>query len=395
MEFWRSIGGMVDMELTSAQPEALLEKLSRNGIELYALHFENELTCRFRIRRQDCRRAVRICRGSDDNLRMRSQMGLYWKARDLFRRPVLAAGFAGFLALVLFLPTRVLFLQVEGNTTVPANKILEEAQRCGIRFGASRREVSSEKVKNALIGAVPHLQWAGVNTKGCVAIISVKERALRPAEPEQHRVSSLVARTDGYILSATATRGNLLVQPGQAVRAGDVLISGYSDLGLCLRAEQAEGDVYAQTTHRLQAVTPAAWVQKQANGKSKKKISLLLGKNRINLWKDSGISGGTCGRMYEEYYITLPGNFRLPVGVCVETYMQYDCKENVSPQPQQNEAMEDYLKEYLHKQMIAGQIIQSTGEQCQENGAVVLKLDCICHEMIGRVRPEQLGDRNE
>ena len=89
-------------------------------------------------------------------------------------RPVLLAGLGILFLLAMYLPSRVLFIRVEGNMQIPDRQILAAAEECGIRFGASRREVRSEKVKNALLSSVPQLQWAGVNTAGCVATISVR-----------------------------------------------------------------------------------------------------------------------------------------------------------------------------------------------------------------------------
>ena len=75
------------------------------------------------------------------------------------------------LLLVCILPTRVLFMRVEGNESIPENLILEAAEDCGIRFGASRSAVRSEKVKNGILSRISELQWVGVNTKGCIAVI--------------------------------------------------------------------------------------------------------------------------------------------------------------------------------------------------------------------------------
>ena len=36
--------------------------------------------------------------------------------------------------------------------------------------------IRSEKVKNSLLQRIPQLQWAGINTDGCVAVISVREK---------------------------------------------------------------------------------------------------------------------------------------------------------------------------------------------------------------------------
>lgn len=392
MDFWRSIVGFLDVELTSAEPEAAMAAINGAGIEIKNLQKINELTYSFRIRRQNHRKLCAICEKRGESLRICKKRGLYWRFKSLLARPVLFGGSIFLLAMVLYLPTRVFFVKVEGNQTVPAKKILEAAENCGIGFGVSRREVRSEQVKNALLSAVPELQWAGVNTSGCVATISVRERSDSEEAQLRPEVASIVASRDGYVLSCTVTRGNALVATGQPVKEGQVLISGYTDCGICIRAECAEGEIMAQTNRSLEAVTPGECALKVLTGQVKRKYSLLFRKKRIFLWKDSGIWDASCGRMYEEYYITLPGGFQLPIALCVEEYICYESTAWDIPEAEAENALKTFAENYLTKQMIAGKILSSVQSVSSEEGLYRLTGEYACAEMIGKVRQEQIGD---
>ena len=394
MDLWKSLAGMVEVELTSAEPEAALGAISTRGIEIFRVEQKGELTMRFHIRRKDYNMLAALCEKRGEPLKLLRKSGLYWAGRQLLRRPVLLAGMAFFLALVLYLPSRVFFIQVEGNVTVPTRQILEAAGESGICFGASRRQVRSEKVKNALLSAVPQLQWAGVNTAGCVATISVRERTDAQASQQEWEVTSIVAARDGYILSGTVTRGNALFQVGQAVKAGQVLVSGYTDCGICIQATRAEGEITAQTNRTLEAVTPSQWVLRGEETGVHRKYSLLFGKKRINLWKDSGILDTTCGRMYMEYYVTLPGGFQLPLALCVEEFTSYETGTAELPQSGAEEALTEYADSYLLQQMVAGEIRSRLQTVCLDGGIYRLKGSYVCVEMIGRVQREQIGDTN-
>ena len=61
-------------------------------------------------------------------------------------------------------------MNVEGNSAVASVDIIDAAQNAGLGFGASRRAVRSEKVKNALLASIPDLNLpysaqSGVNIK--------------------------------------------------------------------------------------------------------------------------------------------------------------------------------------------------------------------------------------
>lgn len=309
-------------------------------------------------------------------------------------RPVLLAGLGILILLAMYLPSRVLFVRVEGNSQIPDRQILAAAEECGIRFGASRREVRSEKVKNALLSSVPQLQWAGVNTAGCVATISVRERAQDEPLQSENIVSNIVAARDGFVLSCTVTNGNGIVKVGQTVQKGQVLVSGYTDCGICIRATRAEGEIYAQTIHQLTAITPSFCTQRQKLVGKKHSYSILLGKKRINLWNSSGISDTSCGRMYEEYNLSLPGGFSLPLAICVQTDLYYDTETVHVPDSQAEEALNNFTQSYLLDQMIAGKIQNHSQAVTEQDGRFRLDGVYVCEEMIGREQLEQNGETN-
>lgn len=394
MDLWKSLGGMIEVELTSAEPETALGVINTKGIEIFRVEQISELTLRFRIRRKDHKTLSALSEKRGETLKVLRKYGLYWAGKRLLSRPVLLLGIAFFLALVLYLPSRVWFVKVEGNLTVPTRRILAAAEESGIRFGASRRNVRSEKMKNALLSAVPELQWAGVNTSGCVATISVRERTDTQTAGKEWEVTSIVAARDGYILSGTVTRGNALFQVGQAVKEGQVLISGYTDCGICIQATRAEGEILAQTNHVLEAVTPSQWILRGEKTDIHRSYSLLLGKKRINLWKDSGIWDTSCGRIYMEYYVTLPGGFQLPVALCVEEYTAYKTNTSELRQPDAEESLRKFADSYLVQQMVAGEIQNRLYTVSLEDGIYCLRGKYVCVEMISRVRQEQIGDTN-
>ena len=139
---------------------------------------------------------------------------------------------------------------------------------------------------------------------------------------------------------------------------------------------------------------PMPQVKKADTGLVKRKISLLLRKKRIFLWKDSGIWEGSCGRMYEEYYITLPGGFRLPVALCVETYTVCQTSTAELSEEAVKADLKAFALDHLSRSMVAGKILGGTQRVTMEDGCCTLTGDYICEEMIGTVRQEQIGDTN-
>ena len=391
MDFWHSIGGMVAVTVTSASTAEIMSAVNQAGITVYDAQMgEDELTVHFQLRREDLKAVRHIANRKGAELSLNRRIGMYWTAKGLLKRPVLLAGLLIILLAVAFLPTRIFFFRVEGNESIPTKLILEKSAACGITFGASRSDVRSEKVKNALLEAIPELKWAGVNTSGCVATISVRERSEEGSSVQASGVSSIIALREGIITECTVTKGNAVCKPGQAVRAGQVLISGYTDCGISIRAEQAQGEVYAETDRELRAVLPDIASKKGEITGQTKKYSLVIGKKRINLYKDSGISDSSCDKMYVENYITLPGGFQLPVAIVTEVWTYYACETEAAAQTDAESILSDFSREYLSTQMIAGSILSFDETVSQEDGYYCLSGKYACSEMIGLTQNEEI-----
>ena len=390
MGFWRSAAGTVEVELTSADAPATMKAAIHKGIEVINLRQKTELTYAFRIRRTDLKALQEVAAQKSDNLRILGRFGIYWQAKSFLNRPVLIFGLILMLVLIVYLPTGVLFISVEGNVDLPTKLILEKAEKSGILFGASRREVRSEQMKNRLLQELPQLQWAGINTYGCRAVISVRERSETDIPEASTGVSRIVAIRDGVITHMTVIAGNALCKPGQAVTAGQTLVSGFTDCGITIRGTRAKGEIYAKTQHELQLITPANGVKRGGQMAVEKKYSLILGKYRINLYKDSGISGTTCVKMYEERYMTLPGGFQLPIILVTQTVIETQTETVKLIKSRASDFLAAAAQNCLRAQMVAGAILEKEQTLSYRGGVYILEGNYACLEMIGRERSEEI-----
>lgn len=394
MGLWKSLTGIYTVKITSAAPADMLTLINASDIVLFDIVQTGDLTVTGSIYKSDYKRLCKLLINRGEKLEILQRRGVYWTAAGLRRRPVLLIGLTVYLILVLYLPTRVFFVRVEGNQTIPTQKILEDAEKCGIYFGALRRDVRSEKVKNALLAEVPQLQWAGVNTVGCVAVISVQERSVASDNEQTNGVSSIVAKCDGVIRELTVLRGNALCKVGQAVKAGQVLVSGYTDCGITIQATNAQAEVYAQTRHVFDTVTPVCYETRGASSGKETRYRLQLGKKVINLFKDSGISDTSCVKIYKKHYLMLPGGFQLPVALVQEDLLYYNNEVVSAGESEDFSWLENQSKNYLLEHMLAGEILNADLVTEHREDVVYQYGDYACLEMIGQVRSEEIIQGN-
>ena len=382
MELWWHLRGWTRLRLVSADCAGQLRRIS-GEMKLEDIRFPDDLTAEFTVSRD---RVGGLRERYGDVLTVLSAGGLPRFGNRLWswRRLAMLVLLLGVLTAVL--PRRVWFISVEGNAAVPERLILERAADCGVYFGAKAARVRSEQVKNKLLYEIPELRWAGINTYGCRAVITVAEREM--PEPEGEELpGDLTAAADGVVTEVVLSRGTAMVKPGNAVQKGQVLISGLTDLGICTRADRAEGEVWAMTRRTISVILPQKTAQRQENGAVVRKFSLRIGKKSVNFSNDSGILHGTCVKMRTVNYLTLPGGFRLPVALVTDTY--YLCETETIPRGE-TDWLADAVRRTVQEQLRGGVVLRE--ELAPAGTALTAVFEC--REQLGVFRPGDYMERD-
>jgi similar to stage IV sporulation protein len=380
----------IKAELVIAEPVSMISKLAENGFEMFAVTQIDLITVRFTMRRTQYAALKQMVENNGGTCKPVDRSGYLWRLDGLKRRPVLVAGVLIFALLAISMSERILFVDVVGSESVPKGLILQQAVDCGISIGRTRRAVRSEEVKNALLSNIPQLQWVGVNTRGNVATIHVKERS-RTRKQENHTssVSGIVASRDGVISKVVIYKGTQLCKTGDSVKKDDQLVSGYTDCGLKVVAQNADAEIFAYTLHDDAFISPYPTLKRTEISCTQAFKSLRIGKKVIKLYNHSGIPDVTCVKMYSEEFLTLPGGFQLPVSIISEEYKLYDSIKNPAVDPAAFSWIRSYAGDYLKSQMISGEIIRQETNLSMAEGACFLETESVCEEMIGQVKYEE------
>lgn len=394
LEYFR---GTLRVELVSAEPGQALTYYAAHGIRYTAPDLTAPLTVQLTLPPGQWPAFAAMAQKRGDKCRILSRRGLRATLRSGRRRLLFWVALAGLCGLTLYGPQRVWFVEVEGNVNVPDREILAAAEVCGVRFWAKSGEIRSEKVKNQMLNLVPELQWAGVNFSGGVAVISVRERVEGEPVRQRDTITDVVASRDGIVVSMSVLGGQGLCKVGQAVRAGELLVTGVVEHEYRIQYTHADAEIYALTQHEIQAVFPTQWRKKVYTGRQWQRISLVVGRKRIKILGNSGIPQGTCDKMTETKTLTLPGDYALPVCLVTETYREYTTEPVELPAEAAEAALAGVSAELVEQEMLAGQILDRKAELSQGDGLICLDTVFSCREMIARQREVKLfeGDANE
>ena len=274
------------------------------------------------------------------------------------------------------------FYRVSGNDSVPAEQILRELQDLGVGFGTYGPDIKPQDLKNQMLRRIPALQWLTVTQSGMCAEVVVRERPEREPVLDRTTPQNVVASRAGVITEVLCFDGNCLVAPGQAVEAGQLLVSAYTDLEFKTQVSAARAEIYAETVRHTETVLPETVLQKIPTG-TRRQVSLLLGERRLPLW-GGGNSGADCDKSTERRFFMLPGGYFLPVGLEIVTIFSYDTYETESDASAARESLEQLAARRIREDLIAGTAEQLSYRFTREDGCFRLETRAECEEMIAR-----------
>lgn len=386
--------GFVTVTVWGACPEQLLNLCGRQRVGFWGLEWIDETEFRFTVPLRAYPLLERLARKTMCELRSPRRAGLPALALNLSRRRTFVAGLVLCLISLCLLSRVVLTVEVEGNETVPTAVILQELSRLGLRPGAFGPALEEREIANAALIELDGLAFLSVNLYGSRAQVQVKEAEQPPERPDNTIPADLVSVAGGIVTQVTATAGQPLVQEGDTVLPGDVLVTGFMDLPEIGYSEtdagtyvvRASGQVWARTWRTLKASIPLTARVKDYTGRSRSLYSLDFFGRRVNFYQNSGISYARYDKIVETKTLTLPGGAALPVSLTRETAREYE------PAPAQLDpaAASALLERDLRRQL--ADILKQTDGACLrsdctaavEGELLTVTLLAECSEQIAR-----------
>ena len=377
--------GSCRLRLTGASPEDGLNRLTQRGVAVWDVQREDELNCSLTVSARQAQQAILLAKQSHCEVEVLRQRGPKLLLKKALKRPVLLLGLLGVLVLCFYLQSFVWVIEIDGCETVEDMEILQALQTVGVEIGSRSDQVDSVELRHRLLQVLPRLSWVAVNRTGCrlrVLTCGREEKTQKSVGSAAH----LVAVRDGVVTEMNVSEGVELCKVGDAVKAGQVLVSGFEDYGLCLKAVRGEGEIFGRTWYTGTVLRPAVEWEKVYTGQVFTQRSIIIGRKRINLSENSSFSQVLCDKIVDTKQFTLP-EYSFPLYLETVTYREYRLEPVECWLTEAEESLLSAWHRGLQFGMIGG-TIEETKHSCGRFGAwYVLRAESTCRELLSRTQP--------
>lgn len=276
---WNSVAGYVIIEIKGKGLERFLNRAIQSGVEIWRVRRTGTATVTARVSVAGFYALHTLVRGQNIRVRILEKRGLIMRLSKFRFRKVLLYGWVIVLALLVAASRRIWFIEVDGCDTVQEAEVIALLDEMEVRVGARRTAVPTSQLGNALMASDPRIAWAGAKLYGVTLRVSLQEAEAIPelSSGEAETPASIYAAKDGVITSITVYDGKAKVHAGDAVLAGQELITGV------LRSDEehtlltrARGKVTAKVLYRLEATAGPTLVKLADTGETHESTRLGL-----------------------------------------------------------------------------------------------------------------------
>ena len=264
------------------------------------------------MRLADYKQIRQIAKKTRVRLQVKSRHGLPFKIHLYKNRPGLVVGAASALLIMHFLSLNVWNITITGYEHLDHAEISAALELVGLRHGVPTETIDPDVMRQDLLLALPELSWAAINISGTHARVDVREVELLPDVLDESP-GNVVASHGGIITSINTLRGISQVRVGDAILAGDLLISGVIEhRNGDLTFLRADGRIEAEVTREVRVSQPLNFTEDVRTGR-------VFNRRVINFFEiNLPLYLGSFNRPHEMRVTTnrfTVNNVTLPIGV--------------------------------------------------------------------------------
>lgn len=380
--------GSVRIKVTGAKPQDVLNAMSERSVSFWDAVPEDEFTISLGIYSREFGEARAIAERRQCSVQRLRERGSPALRRRLRRRIALLCAAVSCFVLLAASSLFIWDIDVEGNESVSTGEILRALSDAGVYPGSFWPAWSADDIRNSVILDIPELAWLGVSVDSSRATVRVRERVEKPSVVQRSDIGSVTARTTGIIERMEVYQGAPLVASGDAVVAGETLVSGEmpSEVG-DTRYVRASALVEARTWYERSAAAPLEYKALSQDGEHTR-WALILGDKRINFYAGSSQTEPGCGKIITEYTLEWPGVFSLPVTLVRERISEYGQVASSQSEDELAAGLAASLQSALERELAGrGEVLDATFTSSVSGGLLIVTMRAECLEDIAVYTP--------
>lgn len=268
IKIWNYLRGYVIIRVEGLTLERLLNLAASYDIYLWDIKRHNKIILEMKASTQGFKAMKKIVKKVGCRIEIKEKMGLPFTLFKIRKRKMLATGFIIFLISVFLLTSTIWEIEIIGNSQTPSSEIISLLKNNNIKTGKLKYVIDEESIKDIIIDNYDYISFISPKIKGTKLTIELKEQDLPPEKVNKDYPCNIVAKKKGVIVKVIPKNGNSVVEKGEIVKEGQLLITGILKNEITNREAyvHSEGEVLAVTRYSKSISEPIIKVEEKFTG---------------------------------------------------------------------------------------------------------------------------------
>ncbi len=327
---------------------------------------------------------ISILKSGNIDYRLSEEYGILSILKKCKYRIGVVIGMALLVAISLFSTRLVWKININGNTKLSNDEIIEIMNESGLHLGTYIPSLDYDELHNKILLCTDKISWISVNIVGSVANVEVKEmQATKPNEGLTY--TNIVSKYDGLITSVKIINGEEKIQVGDVVKAGDILISGVLDSQANgVRYVSAKGEVYAEVNKKIIVKVPKKNTENSSIKNVHTEKSIKIFSNIINFSLKHSNCNEFCDKIEKRENIRIFNTFELPISLITTKHYISEAKEITYSNQEMVDIAFVQLKNELDIALLDAELISKTINTYYDGECFCIECDLYCLENIAK-----------
>lgn len=226
IRIWNYFRGYVIIKIEGLTLERFINLSIAKGIYLWDIVRYDYTTLEAKVGLKGFKALREVVRRVGCRVYIIEKKGFPFLVHKLKYRKMLAFGFAIAVGIVVFLTSFIWEVEVVGNKNIDSKLIIEYLAKMDVKPGISKSEIDIPELKRNILRDIENISFVNMEIIGTKLLVEVKERDIIPPDIKEDIPCNIVARKKAVIVKVIAKNGKSVVEKGDIVKKGQVLISG-------------------------------------------------------------------------------------------------------------------------------------------------------------------------
>ena len=311
------IRGYYTVTVEGLDTESFLNYLIRNKIYVYNVNRMEKSKIQFNIDRNNYKKLKKIHRSNKFKIKVKKQTGIPFIAKRIYtyRGMVICA----IISLIILMSTSqfVTDVYITAPEGIDKTALKKELYIQGVKPGVYKKSIDRKIVRENIMGKFKQIAYVSINVKGTNIFVNITKKDESQNSDENSNYCNIIAQKDGIIEKIVPRSGEAIVQEGDIVKKGDVLINGANTSAL--------PEVWATTFYEAKKTSNYIYIKNQRTGNKKNVYTISFYDKKYKILRNIKYRDYEIENNIKELRL---GDYTFPIKITVSTFYEVKKVEN-------------------------------------------------------------------